>query len=198
MFTFCLIQWEKNKHLVGTRGFLSNIVRFVNSGTTCLKLSDKWNHAHFWPHWLLESSKHAPAWQEVEFPWSLPALPVCVWLQAQRAGHGDVGTEGWMGPDGSLCQRARHQKGWHLDVRPWLDTPSFICNPPQKPVDCVEKWRGGGGGGVAASVSACSWLPVKELNTLNMGLFMGVLIWPLCGWSEALGWEFWDKIPPTV
>lgn len=36
------------------------------------------NHAHFWPHWMLESSKHAPAWRAGEERWSPPALPVCL------------------------------------------------------------------------------------------------------------------------
>lgn len=32
----------------------------------------------FWPHWMLESSKHAPSWQASEEHWSPPALPVCL------------------------------------------------------------------------------------------------------------------------
>lgn len=89
---------------------------------------NKMNHAHFWPRWMLESSKHAPAWQASDERWSLPALPGCL------AGFRPRGrAPGWMDlslalccPDGALSQRAHHQEGLPPDVsHDWIHQLSF-------------------------------------------------------------------------
>lgn len=68
------------------KGIINELISTVGIHLRPVRLHD-WNravalneviHKHFWPHWMLESSKHAPAWWASQEILSLPALPVCL------------------------------------------------------------------------------------------------------------------------
>ena len=106
------------------------------------------NHGHFWPHWMLESSKHAPDWRASEERGSSPALPVCLagWEPRGQGPAMDGPVAGSLLPRW-LAMSAGPQPG---GVAPWRQAmiryANFHLLPPPTPVDCVVKWQGGGTG----------------------------------------------------
>ncbi len=137
---------------------------------------NKLNHAHFWPHWMLESSKHAPAWQASEESWSPPALPVC--LAGCMPRGQDTGMDGPVA--GSLLPRwlALSAGSPPGGVAPWrqamIGYANFHLLPPNTCGLCGERkgwWNW--------SLAECACSGTNMLSRANLS-------WTLAMWEYSL------------